>query len=251
VRELLESEISEAAFSECWGGEAPPYQGFLDAAAERLAASVSGEVSEFSAEIKPWGDNRVRIDGEFKEDGGSKAFYAQLVWLPSSGSFRGSVSIRVPLPPAAPKSIEQFISALDAIVDENEVILEGQIFLAVRGIDETSEEIPKASPAIIRLFERFPNDDSSMHWFLMDLLEKDSSHEALLLESVRRKPSVPALRAIQGVLYGATSEGDRSRWLNELKRVAGAEGVPQTIAAFAENLLIRYFEQTGAGTRGL
>ncbi|HEY1123720.1 MAG TPA: hypothetical protein VGE67_19035 [Haloferula sp.] len=251
VRELLESEISEAAFGECWNGDVPPYQDFIDAAAERFSSGVSGQVSELSAVIRSDGNNRVRIDGTFKEDGCDREFYAHLVWLPSFGLYRGKISIWVPLPPAAPKSIEQFIADLDAIVDENELILEGHIFQALRGVDETAGEISKASPAIIRLFERFPNDDSSMHWYLMDLLEKDSSHEALLFESVRRKPNVPALRAIQGVLYGARSDGDRSRWLSELKRVAAAENVPQTIVAFAEDLLSRYFEQTGAEPRDL
>jgi hypothetical protein len=244
MKRLLQTEITERDFTECWSGDAPPHSEFLDAAAERLSSQVSGDVSAFSAAIKPWGSNRVRIDGSLNAGGCDKTYYIEVVWLPTSSSYRGVASVRDTLPTPEPKSIEQFIADLDAIVGEEEVILEGQIFQALEGIDEASEGLHRAYPAIFRLLERFPEEESGMHNHLIDILEQGGRYEGQLLESIRRVPSIPAVQAAYGLLRTASTEDMRSEWLKEIQRIASTSGTSQWVADTATCLLAHYDERT-------
>jgi hypothetical protein len=250
MRSLLQSEITERDFTECWNGDAPPYHEFLDAAVERLSSQVSGDVTTFSAAIKRWGSNRVRIDGSLKENGCDKTYYVEVVWLPASRSYRGSASVWNTPPIPDPKSIQQFIVDLDAIVDEEAVILEGQIFQALQGVDEASEDLAGAFPAILRLFERFPDVESGMHDHLIHILDQGARCEGLLLDSIRRAPSIPAVQAAYGLLQSATTEERRSEWLKEIQRISMTSEISQWVADAARRLLVHYEQQTNTEQDG-
>lgn len=236
MKQLLRSVLSERMLAECWDGEVPPYEESLDAAVRLLSRKLHGDISDFTAAVKRWGQNRIRIDGTLSDSGSPKNYYIEVVWLPKSRTFRGTAESGNIRPPPPPKSVEQFVADLNAIVDEKSLILEGQIFQALEGVDETSEELSRARPAILHLFERFPDDESPWHQRLIDILERGDQHDDLLLQSIRRAPSVSAVHAAFRIAYDATTEG-RSRWLKELEDIAQSAEVSKWVSDAAKDRL--------------
>ena len=103
IRQLLESQISEASFAECWAKENPPYISFLNNASDKLAAKAPPHILDLSCTIKPHGPDRIRLDGVMTTSEGDNSFYVELVWLPATGNFRGKADLwsRVPETSAA------------------------------------------------------------------------------------------------------------------------------------------------------
>lgn len=237
MRQLLETQISEQAFKNCWNNEAPPYPDFLDAVAQRLSAMVSDEIEELSTTIKAWGDNRVRIDGHLRDKGIVKTFNVEVVWLSASGTYRGTASVRDTPPEPAPKSVDQFILELDAILNDEQIIFDGQVFNAMKGIDEESEAIRVAYPAIFRLFERFPDEGFGSPGHLVHLMEERGQYEHLLMESMRRSPSIPAIYMAYGMARSASTEEAQSHWWSELSRIARSPAISKGVVDYTVDLL--------------
>lgn len=222
MRNFLQSQISEETFNACWETTAPPFQGFLDATAARLSEKANEEeIAQFSAAIQPDGRNRVRIDGEFKtRTGNTQSYYIEIVRLPSSNSYRSKASFRDTLPEIEPKSVDQFIAALDAIVEEKTMILSGQAFQAVLGVDSKAKELPRAFPAIFRLFERFPDEYFDSPETLMSLMVEVGGYEEELIKSLQRVPSLPGVALVSHLLQSAPSAGERQQWISLLQDVS-------------------------------
>lgn len=239
MQNVIQSGIPESEFRKCWD-DAPPYQEFIDAVAERIANQVTDEISSFTARIKSSGTNRVRIDGSFKTDGSDKDFYIEMVWMPSLKSYRGTASISDSEPEPPPKTVGQFIKELDRIVDEKDVIIEGQIFDALGGVDTESKGIKMAYAAMFRLFERFPEADTSMHGHLVQIFEEQGIDGKLLLDSINRAPSVTAIQLVHSLINFGISDQPQSRWLGTLYDVTKRSDVSEPVIEAANEIIERY-----------
>lgn len=237
LRNLLQAQISEKAFTDSWSGTAPSYTSFLDDAASRLARHVSGSLADFSVLIRADGNQRVRMDGSFATESQSLAFYAEMVWLPLSNTFRGNVSVSEAMPTPPKKTVGEFIEALDNIRDESEAIFVGQVFNAMEGLDENDAGIAKSYPAIFRLFERLPEEDFGNPGHLVHLILARRRHESLLAKSLRRVPSIPALELAYELATGLQTPSKRARWIKEIRRVAACADVSLMVRERARGLL--------------
>jgi hypothetical protein len=252
MRELLKSQISEHAFAECWTGTTPPYDAFLDLAGERLSAQIVAPVTQFTGAIRSWGDNRVRIDGDLRDAGGDKTYYLELVWLPRSNSYRGNANVRDSIPPPEPKTVDQFIAALDAIQNDEEIIFEGQVYQAAAGVDEADPNLHQAFPAFFRLFERFPEEDFGAPGILVHLMEARDGYDGLLTESLKRIPSLPTVTMVNRILNSPLTADQRGEWLRILQAVSDSDSCVAAVRDYAEEFLnyqaaLTNTEQDGAG----
>ena len=237
MRHFLKSQVSEAAFAECLPADPPPYQEFLDAACERLSTKVSTRIDHLSGSIRPWGRNRVRIDGALKTTEGVKIYYVELVWLPSSNSYRGNASVWDTPPEPEPKSIDQFIAALNGIVNEDEIIFSAQAYNAAEGVDENSEDLPRAFPAMFSLFERFLDEDFGNPGILVHMMEARGGYEDELVKSLQRKPSIPAVTLVNRLLNSSLPQADRERWMHVLSKVANSDTADEAAKDYAREFL--------------
>jgi len=237
MRELLESQIPERVFADSWNGVPPPYQQFLAAASDRLAMQVSGPVSRFAASIRSSGENRVRIDGELTVPEGDKTYYVEMVWLPSSGTYRGTARAWDTPPEPRPKSVDQFIAALDAIVDEQELIFEGQAWEAAQGVDERATDLTGAFPAVFRLFERFPDEDFGCPGPLVHLMVARGGYKDLLLASITRAPSITVVTMVNRLLNSQLPRAERSLWIQALRNAAHSPTAIEDVKSCARDLL--------------
>jgi hypothetical protein len=96
MRDQLATQISEEMFAQCWGTDLPPYNAFLDAAAASLSVKAPPGICHLSSAVRLNGQNRIRLDGAMTTAEGDKAFFVELVWLPTSKSFRGKASVWTP-----------------------------------------------------------------------------------------------------------------------------------------------------------
>lgn len=237
MQKLLESQITSSAFSDCWDASSPPYELFVEELAQKLSKDLEWSIQELSASIRSWGENRVRVDGDFTTDEGSKTFYAEFVWLPSLGAYRGKAEIRDSIPEPSPKSIDQFIAAIDAIQDEGEVTFEGQVFQATEGVDESSEGLPVSYASVFALFERFPGEDFGNPGPLVHMLEARGGYENELAISLARKPSIPAVTLVNRILNGELPNVDRAHWISVLHDVATSDTAEADVKDLAQELL--------------
>ncbi|QDV81028.1 hypothetical protein [Botrimarina mediterranea] len=237
MQKLIESQITTSAFTDCWDANSPPYELFLTELAQKLSKDLAGSIQELSASIRPWGENRVRVDGDFTTDEGSKTFYAEFVWLSSLGAYRGKAEVRDKIPEPSPKSIDQFISAIDAIQDEDESTFEGQVFEATEGVDETSEDLPLSYASVFALFERFPGEDFGNPGPLVHMLEGRGGYENELANSLERKPSVPAVTLVNRILNGELPNVDRAHWMTALHDAATSDTAVAEVKDLAQELL--------------
>jgi hypothetical protein len=237
MRELLQSQISERAFAECWTDTTPPYDAFLDAADERLSAQIEAPVTQFTGAIRSWGHNRVRIDGDLRDAGGDKTYYLELVWLPRFDSYRGNANVRDSIPLPEPKTVDQFIADLDAIENDDEIIFEGQVYQAAEGVDESDPNLQKAFPAIFRLFERFPEEDFGAPGILVHLMETRGGYDSLLTASLKRIPSIPAVTMVNRILNSPLTADQRGEWLQVLQAVAESDSCVPEVRDCADEFL--------------
>jgi hypothetical protein len=240
MKGILQSGIPESEFRKCWEN-IPPYQEFIDAVEERISNQISDEILSFTARIQSSGSNRVRIDGSFKTDRSDKDFYIEMVWMPSLKSYRGTASISDSEPEPPPKTVGQLIKELDRIINEKDVIIEGQIFNALEGVDTEAKGIKKAYAAIFRLFERFPEADTSMHGHLVQILEEQGIDEKLLLDSINRTPSVTAIQLVHSLIHFGISDQAQSRWLEILLGLTKRSDVSEPVIEAANEIIERYF----------
>lgn len=238
MRELLQSHISEEVFNACWETTPPSFHGFLDAAAERLSVhACEGDAVGFRAAIRPWGRNRIRVDGEFRtRDGNSRTYYIEVVWLPASNSYRGQARVYNTPPEIEPKSVDQFIAALDSIIEEETMILAGQAFQAASGVDLKAKDLSCAYPAIFRLFERFQDEYFDSPEALMSLLVDGGGYEKELIKSLQRAPSLPGVTLVSYLMQAATSANERQRWLSILREVGDSTSAPTSVKELAFEL---------------
>lgn len=249
MRELLKSQIPERIFAECWTDTTPPYAAFLDAADERLSAQIDAPVTQFTGAIRSWGGNRVRIDGDLRDAGGDKTYYLELVWLPRSSSYRGNANVRDSIPRPESKTVDQFIAALDAIENDNEIIFEGQVYQAAEGVDEADPNLQQAFPAIFRLFERFPEEDFGAPGILVHLMEARGGYDSLLTASLQRLPSIPAVTMVNRILNSPLSTDQRGEWLQLLQAVADSDSCVAEVREYAEEFLNYQATLTNTNTK--
>lgn len=229
IRHQLESLLREDDYARCWTDSPPPYPTFLDAAAAQFAQQGTAEVDDLSASIRPWGRNRIRIDGKFRTSRGPMTYFVELVWLPRANMFRGHVSVYETPPEPEPKSVDQFIAALNAIVAEHDLILYGQAHLAAEGVDEKAVDLPRAYPAVFALFERFPEEDFGAPGVLVHMLEARGGFDAALRASLLRRPSIPAVTLAQRRMHAMRLQGEKETWLELLKIVAANPTLPDAL----------------------
>jgi hypothetical protein len=237
IRRLLLAQIPEESFLESWSGVPVAYQSFLDDAARRLAKHLPDQIEDLKAGIRSDGLQRIRLDGSALSDSQSLTFYAEIVWIPSSKTFRGNVSVRQTRPMPPEKTVDDFIATLDGIRDECETIFVGQVFNAMEGLDENDALISHAYPAIFRLFERFPEEDFGNPGHLVHLMLMRRGHESLLAESLRRAPSIPALELAYELAINSPTPSEQASWLEEVRRVAACKATLKLVREHAESLL--------------
>jgi len=233
----LRSQIRESAFLAIWEDTAPPYEVFLQEAADRLSKQVPQPVEEMSASIRSGGKNRGRIDGQLKTWSGEKNFYVELVWMPTYQSFRGEASVRDKLPEPEEKSIDGFIAALDAITEENDIILAARAYYAADGVDLESSELRRAFPAFFALFERFPYEDFEGPELLLNLLAEHGGYEGMLIESLTRTPSVAAVNLVEKLFYRSDPPEDPDFWIAALENIVQSEDVIEEVRENARRVL--------------
>lgn len=222
-------------FNACWEITPPSFQAFLDVATERLSVhALEIEVTQFSAAIRPWGRNRVRVDGEFRtREERPQTYYIEVVWLPSSNSYRGQASVHNTPPEIEPKSVDQFIAALDAIIDEKTMILAGQAFQAVNGVDLKAKDLSRAYPGIFSLFERFPDETFDSPETLISLMVEVGGYEEELIKSLQRVPNLPGVTLVSHLLQSAPATGERQRWISLLREVADSSSAHESVKKLA------------------
>jgi hypothetical protein len=237
LRNFLQAQISERAYIDSWSGTPPSYPAFLDYTSARLARSLPDLIQDLTASIRSDGNQRVRIDGSFSGESQTLAFYTEVVWLPSSKTFRGNVNVTETQPEPPRKTVSQFIKELDCIRDEQEIIFVGQVLNAVEGLDENDADIPRSYPAIFRLFERLPEEDFGNPGFLIHLILSHRGHETLLAKSIRLVPSIPTLYLAYELAVNAQSQAKRTRWIKVVQRVASCDDVSAIVREYAQGLL--------------
>jgi len=178
----------------------------------------------------------VRVDGDIIEGEGSKTFYAELVWLPSLGSYRGIAQAWSPSPEPEPKSIDEFIASINAIADDETETFEGLILDAAEGIDGVSKDLPLAYSAVFSLFERFPQEDFGNPGVLVFLLEKRGEYKRELNRSLSRKPSIPAVTLVGRLLRGDLTGDERAAWIASLREVASSNAADIEVRELAREL---------------
>jgi len=94
-------------------------------------------------------------------------------------------------------------------------------------------------PALLRVFERFPNDDGAgVFWAVLHGLESVSNYECAVLEAVGRKPTEFAVLMFNRMLNGGIQEIGNIPLLRLLSQVAAdgnaGEGVRAAAASFVQ-----------------
>ncbi len=247
VRELLKHKVSEQAFAECWPNQAPPFDLFLEVASEKLSGEVTPPIAGFTASVRSYGENRIRIDGQLSDSSGNKTYYLELVWLPRLQSFRGNAKVYNTIPAPKPKSIEQFIAALDAIADDDELEFEGQVYAVVEGLDESDENLKCAFTAIFDLFERLPEEDFGTPGALVHLLEARGGYKDLLKDSIHRRPSIPTVTMVNRLLNSSLTTDERDGWLDSLLEIVGSSSSADSVKDLAKHYLAYQSSRKGVG----
>lgn len=245
VRDAMEREISEASFVALWDQHPlPPYEMFIDFVTDRITPQVSAEeVCHIQASIRSEGPGRARIDGCLGQREHTKEFYVEVVWLPKLERYRGQISVWEKSPEPKHKTIEQFTACLDAILHEDKITLEGQIFDAAEGVDTSDEGFAKSYDAIFRLFERFPEEMLGAPCILARMVVARGGHESELGRSLDRKPSVNALMMVDWLLSDASlSLEQRDRWMRRLQSVAESTEADEVVREEAREYIA--FQQT-------
>ena len=239
MRELIRRAVTQETFAACWEEIIPPYDEFLDAVDERVLAGLMPPVTQLTADARADGANRMRVDGTLRDAAGDKTFYLELVWLPRFGSFRGRATLNEAVPEPTPKTTEQFIAALDSIVDEEKIIFKGQVYDAFAGFNESAPDAVRAYAAIFRLFERFPQEDFGNPGSLVHFMESHGGYECLLENSILREPSIPAVVMVNRLLLGNPDLSDvtRIKWLNLLRDIITSNLSGKEVRALASELL--------------
>jgi len=235
--DLLQAQISEEDFNAVWVEVSPPYESFLQLVSERLP----GTSQQLTATARLHGRNRIRVDGELVTTGKERRFYVELVWLPTFQIYRhGGAGISEKPPEIQPKTIAEFIRALDAIVNEDELILAAQAFNAGEGVDEDDPDLPCSFPAIFALFERFPDEYFESPEMLLPLLEDRGGYEEALVQSLTRKPSLAAVTLLGRLLCDSPPPEDTKRWLAMLTGISQSTKPPGIVCDLAREILDHY-----------
>jgi hypothetical protein len=237
IQEVLASLISESEFLSVWSIQPPPYQLFLTAASEKLEVHVPGEFSGLTGRISSSGSNRIRIDGVVTVDNVLKIYYLELVWMPTYSSYRGQAIVWDSPPPIKPKTVNKFIAELECIVDSQDDNLEGQTYDAVSGLDDKNLDITDAFQKIFDLFEKFPDGDFGAPGPLVHLLETNDAYLSLLMASIARKPSLPAVLMINRILNSDLSLIDRNNWIYSLESIVKSSVASECVQSEAAHFL--------------
>jgi hypothetical protein len=92
--------------------------------------------------------------------------------------------------------------------------------------------------ALLRVFERFPKHDGfGIFWSIVHGLESLSGYEPLLIESVKRQPSLFGLLMINRLLNGGFPNIQGEDLLNVLKEAATDESQTEEIRAEARHFV--------------
>lgn len=235
----LRTRISEEDFKEVWVDVSPPYETFLELVAARLP-DVS---QQLTATARLHGRNRIRVDGELSTTEADKTFYVELVWLPTFQTYRhGGSGISQKPPEIQPKSIGEFISALDAITGEEDLLLSAQAFLAGEGVDENDPDLPHAFPAIFALFERFPDESFDSPGMLISLMEDYGDYQEALGQSLARRPSLAGITLLERLLYTSLPPDEKGHWLRTLAEISQAVKAPGIVRELASEAIQRFEE---------
>ena len=102
-----------------------------------------------------------------------------------------------------------------------------------------ASENPKLGiEALLRVFERFPEQDGfGIFWSIVHGLESLSGYEPLLIESVKRQPSLFGLLMINRLLNSGFFKIQSDELLSILKNIAADESRPEEIRDEAQNFV--------------
>jgi hypothetical protein len=142
------------------------------------------------------------------------------------------------------EDISQIVAAIDGLasIEEAEDRLE-ELLTAYFTHPEAAQHLR----VWFRLYERFPEDDNHYFWSVLHGLEHHAACPALVVESVRRRPSGVPVRLVNRMLNaGSTHIGDVDL-LELLRAVARDENALPSIREDAEDFL-EYQRSRHSGT---
>jgi hypothetical protein len=240
----IRNAIDATEFEESWSGERPPFDKFVTIATKRLKSALPDGVSDLDITIAPYGKNRVRIDGSCNTSVGPHTFYAEIVWLPNSKTFRGTADAWESIPPPTPKTIDEFIAALDVEpatpdADPHDIAMD-----VAEGVDEQSPDLPRAYRSIFALFERVPGEDFGTPGDLVRLMFSRGEYEAELRASLARCPTFPALMMAHYLVHKSATQGDKEAWLEEIRRATNHPVARDVCREFAQELVAAHEDGT-------
>lgn len=216
--------VSRSQYRACWEGEdAPPWEDFLVALCRRLVPQMPPSVAGLEIDLYPFGADRLMVNGSFTAGGKACHFEGEMVWCPRPRMYRGVVNVRTSLSPPVPKTVYEFIDAIERIDPAKEItFLRYLIYDAAVGFDEDTEGFDLAVPAIFRLFERYPHENYGVPGVLTTMLEAHGGYEEPLRASLRRQPSTPALVVAARILNSdPLPPEERRAWIRDIEEVIG------------------------------
>ena len=137
-------------------------------------------------------------------------------------------------------SIEEIIARLDGLSDPRDEAQLARMDEAVAALGESPR--PEATPAMLRIFERFPQDDDGYEtfWGILHVLEATPNYEPELARSVRRQPSEFGVLMINRMLNANIRDAGGANLVELLREAAAHERVPETVARLAAEFAERH-----------
>jgi hypothetical protein len=143
-------------------------------------------------------------------------------------------------------SIETVISDLDSFVPSNDDSANvGRLYQILEGFrSETNRE--EGIPAILSLFERYPEADFGSPGPLVHELESMPGYQPFLIASLERQPSGPTVHMVNRILNSALRAPDRRSWLEILKSAGTHQLSPESVREEAREFIEYQAERSNA-----